>query len=183
VDSKSIEFTIKNQQFTPYIDSSGNTIGLYYNFRYKGNYVNNWTYYPENSNGQSVIHYNGGLGYDYEMYPPIYGASNSDYTLLTLGLSFLGPPLGQTIPIGVNVNFQAQALIGYFNKNEFGYYILTGESSDWSSTKTITIGETSASTSPTPTPTVPEFSWLAILPLFVSVLFIAFKLRHQKPRT
>jgi hypothetical protein len=32
----------------------------------------------------------------------------------------------------------------------------------------------------TPSPTVPEFSWLTILPLFVSALFIAVKLRHRK---
>jgi YVTN family beta-propeller protein len=31
-----------------------------------------------------------------------------------------------------------------------------------------------------PTPTVPELSWLAIVPLFVSVLFIAVLLRHRK---
>jgi parallel beta-helix repeat protein len=34
--------------------------------------------------------------------------------------------------------------------------------------------------SPSPTPTVPEFSWLTILPLFVSMLFIAVKFRHRK---
>lgn len=33
---------------------------------------------------------------------------------------------------------------------------------------------------PTPTPSVPEFSWLIILSLFVVLVFIAIKLRHQK---
>jgi hypothetical protein len=33
---------------------------------------------------------------------------------------------------------------------------------------------------PTSTPTVPEFSWLAILPLFVSLLLIAVVLRYRK---
>ncbi len=37
-----------------------------------------------------------------------------------------------------------------------------------------------STTTPTPTPTIPEFSWLVVLPLFVSVLFIAIKLRHRK---
>lgn len=32
----------------------------------------------------------------------------------------------------------------------------------------------------TPTPTVPEFSWLAIIPLLVYVLFVAVMLRHRK---
>lgn len=36
------------------------------------------------------------------------------------------------------------------------------------------------STSLTPTPTVPEFSWLAILPLFLSMLSIAVILRNRK---
>jgi N-acetylneuraminic acid mutarotase len=35
-------------------------------------------------------------------------------------------------------------------------------------------------TIPSATRSVPEFSWLAILPLFVSLLFVAIKLRHQK---
>jgi hypothetical protein len=34
--------------------------------------------------------------------------------------------------------------------------------------------------SPTPTPTVPEFSWLAILPLFLSLLSVAVILNHRK---
>jgi len=33
---------------------------------------------------------------------------------------------------------------------------------------------------PTTSPSVPEFSWLAILPLFLSLLFVAVKLRHRK---
>ena len=38
VDNQTMEFTIKNQPFIPYTDSSGNYIGLYYNFRFKGHY-------------------------------------------------------------------------------------------------------------------------------------------------
>ena len=34
---------------------------------------------------------------------------------------------------------------------------------------------------PTPTPTVPEFSWLAILPLCIFLPFVAIKLKHRKP--
>jgi len=51
VDNRTVTFTIKNQQFTPYTDSSGNLIKLYYNIRYKGPYGNdtNWNYYPDTS--------------------------------------------------------------------------------------------------------------------------------------
>jgi hypothetical protein len=38
--------------------------------------------------------------------------------------------------------------------------------------------------SPSPSPTVPELSWLAILPLFLSIFSIAVILRHRKtPKT
>jgi hypothetical protein len=85
--------------------------------------------------------------------PPFYPASNSDYTVVSLSLVFLGPPVGnQEIPDDTEVNFQTQALIGYFDKNENGYYILTGESSDWSNIQTITIPE--SQTLP-PLPTIP----------------------------
>jgi hypothetical protein len=151
VENRSIEFTFKNQPFAPYTDSSGNNIQLYYNFRFKGNYGEAWTYYPEDSNGRSVIHYGGGIQVDdTQLYPPLYPASNSDYTVVLLRLGLLGPPVGsQEIPDGVEVDFQAQALIGYFDRNDYGYYIFTGESSDWSNTQTITIGE---SQTPTPSP-------------------------------
>jgi hypothetical protein len=43
-----------------------------------------------------------------------------------------------------------------------------------------TLPLTSPTLSPTPTPTVPEFSWLAILPLFLFMLSIAVVFRHQK---
>jgi hypothetical protein len=165
VDNRSIEFTFKNQPFAPYTDSRGNNIQLYYNFRFKGNYGEAWTYYPEDSNGMSVIHYGGGiLVDDTKMYPPIYSASNSDYTVVSLRLGLLGPPVGsQAIPDGVEVDFQAQALIGYFNRNDYGYYIFTGESSVWSSTQTLTIGESqmptpSPATTPAPTPTMTPYN-------------------------
>jgi hypothetical protein len=114
VDNKSIEFTFKNQQFAPYSDSSGKKAELYYNFRFKGNYGDEWTYYPENPNGRTVIHYGGGiLVDDTKIYPPFYNASNADYTVVSLRLGLLGPPIGsQAIPDGTEVNFQAQALIG-----------------------------------------------------------------------
>jgi len=43
VNNETMEFTIKNQPFTPYTDSNGNYIALYYNFEYKGHFGNEWT--------------------------------------------------------------------------------------------------------------------------------------------
>jgi hypothetical protein len=49
-------------------------------------------------------------------------------------------------------------------------------------TETKNIPDTSASVSPnpTPTPSVPEFSWLIILPLFLSIFSIAVLIRKRK---
>jgi hypothetical protein len=192
VDNRSIEFTIKNQQFTSNKDSSGNAINLYYNFRFEGSYGESWTYYPERPDGSSVIHYNGGPlpTNDYEDYPPYYRASNSGYTITPLGINLIEiignqkiGVLHQELPNGINIQFEIQAMIGYFTRNSYGYFIFTGQTSDWSSTRTITIGETSSSTSPTPnptpTPSVPEFSWLMILPLFI-FMSVAVLIRKRK---
>jgi hypothetical protein len=43
------------------------------------------------------------------------------------------------------------------------------------------IGAIASQQPASPSSTVPEFSWLAILSLFLSMLFIAVKLRHRKP--
>jgi hypothetical protein len=44
----------------------------------------------------------------------------------------------------------------------------------------IDTAASSLSPTPTPTPTVPEFSWLVILPLFLSVLFLVVLFRKRK---
>ena len=40
VDNRTIDVTIRNQPFTPYIDSSNSTVYLYYNIRSKGHFEN-----------------------------------------------------------------------------------------------------------------------------------------------
>ena len=49
VDERTIEFTIKNQAFTPHEDADGNNIILYYNIRFKGPYGTEWLDYPDRS--------------------------------------------------------------------------------------------------------------------------------------
>lgn len=76
-------------------------------------------------------------------------------------------------------------MIGYVSRTiGFASRYFTGESSGWSNTQTITIPETYASASPspnpTPTPTVPEFVWLIILPLFLSILSFVVLIRKRK---
>jgi hypothetical protein len=103
---------------------------------------------------------------------------------------YLGDGIKHLFP-GDKVDFQVQAMVGsihrVFNSNftnqlDMYPYVFTGETSDWSNTQTITIGETSASPSPnpTPTPTVPELSSWTILLLLTITLALAGLLVYNK---
>ena len=177
VDNQSIEFKIKNQAFTSYTDSIGNNISLSYNFRFKGHFGNEWSYYPFSESGLSTGRYSAMFYYFADF--PNFKASTSDYSDFSTALTHL---FAQSPSAGSQIDVQVQAQIGHIDSLGDGFYSFTGQSSGWSNTQTITIGETSTSTSPNPTPTVPEFTWLAILPLFISLLSVAviFKFRHRK---
>ena len=81
------------------------------------------------------------------------------------------------------MDFRLQALIGFYTETGHPFmdvyeYNFTGQTSDWSSTQTITIQESNSS--PSPTSSVPEFPIIAILPLFLSAFSAAIILRHRK---
>jgi hypothetical protein len=156
IDNRTIEFTVKNQPFTTYTDSSGNYIGLYYNFRYKGHYGTEWSYYPFNPDWKSSIPYNGYSWGTGDLSPKL-PASNSQYTIIALALAVLH------IPNGSEVELQAQALIGHIDSEHSGllsgsFYYFRGEKSDWSNTHTLNLADGSVSIAPTqppnPTPTI-----------------------------
>jgi hypothetical protein len=171
VQNTSIELIIKNQPLTPYKNSNGTTVSLYYIVDWKGPYENDWR--------TSLPHY---------------PASDSAYTVLTFGINipeyanYDGEKLGN-FPIESQLDFQLEALIGYYTEitvplfpNDDSSLLTTkdifhGETSNLSDTQTVTIPETS---SISPTPAVPEFSWLAILPLCVSVAFVAVYLKNRR---
>jgi hypothetical protein len=199
IDNQTIEFTIKNQPFTPFTDSSGNYIGLYYNFRFKGHYGDEWTYYPfyvfhNLKTNQSQVQTTHSYG-PYTGEPFIhYSASNSDYTVLSIELTTLtNYPTGTQIPNGSLVDFQVQAQIGHIDDIPSGmlagdFYNFTGESSDWNNTQTISINynsnstaSTSPSPNPSPSPTVPEFSsWTIPLLLTVMVALAGLLVYHKR---
>ncbi len=167
VSYETIEVTVNN-----------NLGASYYGLRYKGHYSDTWTYFPYNGPNDHNI----GDGY----FPPPFQASNSSYTVGSLYLGWLPQP----IPEGAPIDVQVQALFGNFDVTPYVHVIdvggptydalFKGTTSDWSNTETITI--TSASVSPSPT--IPEFTGLAILPLFVAVLFIVAVIRkNRKPIT
>ena len=159
VEKQSIEVQIKNQPFAPVYNENGTLIvGLYYNIRFKGHYTDEWDYYPyDPDNGHKTFSYS-----------PTYQASQSDYTTIFLRPNVdISGGINLDIPLGGQVDFQMQALIGQVNKIYTGmtglwwgggemdhYYVFTGETSDWSSTQTFTFEE-NAQTSPNE-PTTPD---------------------------
>jgi hypothetical protein len=142
VENKTIQATINN-----------NIGASYYNFRYKGSYTKEWSYYPFDPDSLN------GYNLPDSFYVP-YKASNSSYTVAALPSYFF-----KDVPEGGQVDVQVQALFGDFDAEPFGHiwpleptydFRFKGTTSDWSSTQTITIGESQTPTSPpeiTPTPT------------------------------
>jgi hypothetical protein len=129
VENKSVVFTIKNQPFTPYTAKGGNITVLAYSVRVKGHFEEDWTKvgYIDSSDGEYTI--------------KSYGLGESSDIYMLRG-----------VPSGGQVDFQVQALIGYFYE-EFDYdthsalfYLyfpgitrFVGEESGWSRTQTLTI--------------------------------------------
>jgi hypothetical protein len=110
--------------------------------------------------------------------------SGSGDTQVTLGFS---DHWSITVPSGGQLDLRLEAINGEVGSRVFGGSIYVGESSDWSPVQTITIPEnltspsqSSPSPTPTPSPTVPELSWLVIVPLLLSVFAVALVLRHRK---
>ena len=143
VENKTTRLKITNQGFTPYeIQENGvnRTINLFYNIRLKGSFSDGWGYYRK-YNGST----DGNVVQDH----------NSEYTIVSID---------EYLPSEGSVDFQIEALIGY----EQGIVttpgvpgtqrVITGETSGWSETQTLTIKPIETPTpSPAATPT-PETS-------------------------
>jgi hypothetical protein len=167
VENNSIEFIIKNQPFTPFLAAdSHRQINLYYNISYKEHYEEHWSY-----------------SYDY------FSASNSNYTIITIGLSTI-PDRGTIGNISGEADFRVQALTGYYSSQEFlqdtYLYSFFGETSDWSSTQTITIPISSNSPTATPTTSIQgwvtqlTFSIIAVAILAIVIISVLLYRRHRK---
>jgi hypothetical protein len=136
VENKTIEVTINN-----------NIGASYYNFRYKGHYEDEWSYYPFDPNSSLPYFLS-------DSYSVPYKASTSDYTVAALPSFFF-----KDVPEGGEVDVQVQALFGDFRAVPYGHIIplpaptydfyFEGTTSDWSNTQTIKVGE---SHTPTPSP-------------------------------
>lgn len=185
--NETIVFTIKNQPFTPYKDSNGNFIGIYFNFRYKGHFEANWTYLPFNPDGETSTPWGGWL----DRSLPYFSQSTSNYTTFVFSLTnflFYG---NSAFSNGGQIDFQVQAQIGNISYSSEGtqslgdYYRFTGQSSDWSNAQTVTIGASSNSPTPISTPVAIGSQALAltfsvIVVIIVLVIVLLFYRKHRK---
>jgi hypothetical protein len=144
VENKTLQATIKN-----------NIGASYYNFRYKGHYSEEWSYYPFDPASSRGYNF-------YDAFSVPCQASGSDYTVISLTF------LPKSIPEGGQVDIQVQALFGDFDAETFGHLLpieptydfrFNGTTSAWSNTQTVTIGGSqtpmpSPTPEPTPTPAV-----------------------------
>jgi len=149
------QFIVTNKPFTPYKDANGNNITLSYNFRFKAHDGSHWYYYPAEILPNNTIFHS------------VFLASNSSSTTIKLPQGIHGL---SSIPIGHQVDFQIQAMIGSYTEDVWNNTIFTGEYGEWSEIITTIIP-------PLPTPSVPEFPILAIIPLMIAVLSVAIIIR------
>ena len=188
VENKTIDFTIINQPHVSVFIQYQYGIDLYYDVRFKGHFGDTWTELHTYDESENLL--------------PI--ATNSTYTPISIPQS--------NYSSNASVDFQIRAINGTIHADYPGivspFAHWTYEASGWSNIETINMTDGSVSitpyTNPTPTPTqtpeptspptptatpistptpaVPEMSWLAILPLMLSVFSVAMLVRHRKNR-
>jgi hypothetical protein len=155
-----LEVTIKNQPLTPY--QNGSYPNLYYMFRIQDHNLGypNWMIEPN--------FFVGSISYG-----EYYKASDSEFTVVLLSYNFSSHQIDiQTMAlVGNQVPYRDPAVQGTL-------YKFDGENSDWSNTQTITLTQTP--TTPTTTPTIPELTWLTTVPMLLTLLSVAWVVKHRK---
>jgi hypothetical protein len=132
---KWVRIVISNQPFIPYNDTNGNYIQLFYDARWKGHLDTTWESIPDG----------------------IWFTQLSDSPRTGISIGFKGYKGGADLilldPADSQLDFQVEASIGYYTADN----VFIGETSGWSNTQTLTIGESQTPTpspaTPTPTPT------------------------------
>jgi len=184
-----VDVNIGGQPFVRYTNSAGQPIYLSYNVRWEYNNDSSWQTIPQG------IHFADA------------GDPQSIGCLITLGFYGISSDGAADLtlldPNATQIDFQVEALIGYYSLND----VFIGQTSGWSNTQTLEVSipsDAAPSSTPTPpstpttsfvpttsptitqtpatssTPAVPELSWLVIIPLMLSLLFVAVILRHRK---
>lgn len=163
-----LEVEVQNQYV---IDNGHDYPWYFYDFRYKWHESDNW-YHPEadpTKKGQYVPE-SGTVGVTRIVVPlnryyEILGNSNSH--LLDMQIRVINGYANFTDPVipphGISFN---------------DYPVIVVNTTDWSQIQTIEIP--ASSIPPTPSPSVPELSWLIVVPLLLSAFAIAIITRHRK---
>jgi hypothetical protein len=181
VKNETVDIKIKNPPTLSATLSNGSIAQLYYSIRTKGHFSDNW---GESQDNRWTTTWEDG-----DSFTQVF-ASTSDYTVVTL---VMGSPndilMGYAdvyIPAGGQEDFQVKASFGYqYTIYDFlyptGTAFVSYTDSGWSGIQTIKIPTSSNSVQETsPSPTVPELSWLVIVPLLVFWVSIAVVLRYRR---
>ena len=117
VEANSLEITFKNQPFKHFMIQSY-SVNFHFNIRIKGHFSEDW-------------------GYPYSAYYGFIRADlDSEYTIEII------EPSKIDYPPGAQVDYQAEAMIGYIHRDASTFlapWVLTGEMSGWSETQTLTL--------------------------------------------
>lgn len=177
-----IVITIKNQLNDSHTDEYGDYTGLHYMVRFKEHSEEEWNYYPVNT---SAVYFN----------RPVYPASNSTYTIISLPLSLFESYKPQPLPSSTTlkfpvIGFQVKALYGstfvFYDSNKT-YYSYIGSDSDvseWSSAQVISLPENLTATPPPRNPPHAELIDyllpISVILIVVIVLSVLALRRHRK---
>jgi len=136
VDNRTIDVTIHNQPFTPYLDGN-NTVNLYYNVRSKGHFAD-WGTESSGSQNQNGIQ-----------------ASTGSDTVVSFFIQDWG------ISPGGQIDFQVQAVLSYIDQSYSGGCFTGSQTtsvaqSDWSNTQTVTVSSPTYSNATTPPISTPN---------------------------
>ena len=180
--NNTIQVKINNRPFSSSLNE--NKYHLFYNIRIKIHSESNWSeLYPPERYYNDATNFNS-TALNLARTPT---ASTSEYTTISFYDYYPSYPPNTEIgffppfhfPPGTQLDLEVQAIIGVDSQVYIadhptaprlgGHYetaIVVDVTSDWSSTQSITIPENNSSS---PSPTVPEFSWLTILPILLCV--------------
>jgi len=139
IEYPNVVVTIKNQPFTTYTDSSGNTVNIYYNIQIKP--------HAQTDNWETL--------YSAEEFPQ--QSLDPNYTNISLSVE------DGAIPVGAQTDIQVEVMTGYvsstfvaYNPNppyiaDYNAYSFVGQTGNWSTTQTVTVPN-NIPLSPTPAP-------------------------------
>jgi hypothetical protein len=140
-EEKWVDVQIGSQPFIRYTNSASQPVSLYYDVRWKGENDTSWLSYPHDS--------------PYQYYEAVFGDSGDSQPigcLISIGFSGIKGPVNGNMqlldPEDERIDFQVEALIGYYNSA----HVFVGQSSGWSNTQTLTINNGVATNNVSPTP-------------------------------